>query len=1039
MRHRRCDNRVWPLVVAFVASVSHAAPRPFEIEPQELLSALREFGLQSGEQIAFRSEIIGAQRTQGVRGVYEPSEALRKLLSGTGLTIKRRGNGYVVTQKRGETPAVLEVRAEAAETEELAEVRVTASRVLRSGFNAPTPTTVVSSAQLEQRGATNIGQVLDEIPVFRATTTPQTNGVRAIFPGSRYADLRGLGASRTLVLVDGKRFVPQITTGLPGYQVDLNQIPSGLVERAEIVTGGASAQWGSDAVAGVVNLILKKDVEGVHVEAQAGSSELWDHREVRFGLLAGTRFGKERGHVQIAADFVDNGGVRDVYTRDWGRKAWQVIANPCALDAPVSPVCPEGGNGLPANLILPDVRYSTATRGGLINGSTVARDDGTFAPSTLLRGVQFGPGGEVLPFQYGSYVGSQNMHGGGSNAGLNINTNVDLVPAGTRKALYSRLSYPVAEGIDAYVEASYSYSRGVIQTLPARDTDIRIYVDNAFLPESLREYMIANDIASFSLGRDHADIGFQRGSVTHQTPRFVLGTEGVLRDGWRWDAAYTYGENRYDQRVENDRINYRFRAATDAVWHEGRIVCRASIPGAVNPEGRPAAPLGAPDYDPFAAGCVPLNVLGEGAPSEAARRFVTDTLWSDTRYTQQAVNVNLNGEPFATPGGRVSLATGVEWRSESQHTLVDPQAELSLYESTNAKSFSGSFTVREAYLETVVPLTSSLHGAGALELNGAARFTSYSTSGDVTTWKVGATWAPAARLLLRAAYSRDIRAPNLFELRTPPVSTVTNVRFRNAQPPVEALTGGNPDLKPEVASTRTLGLAWLDPDQGLQLSLDYFDIEVTGAIAALTSQQMADFCMAGLQEYCDRLEPAVNPMAQYTVRSPYVNFNEVQRSGYDLALSWQTPVTRWLDGAPGTLTISVNGTYMAHNRENAGSGFVERAGQSNVAPRVIVTAGLAYTLGNAFATAQVRHVSSGRFDNTYVEGVTINDNTVASATYLNLSGALVLSHNVQIFGVVSNAFDRDPPIVPASFGLPTSAVYFDTVGRSYRLGLRCSF
>ena len=1037
MRHRRSDNRVWPFVVAFVASVSHAAPRSFEIEPQGLLSGLREFGLQSGEQIVFRSEVIGEQRTQGVRGVYEPSEALRKLLSGTGLSVKRRGNGFVVTQTRSEP--LTSSDKPPARPDELAEVRVTASRVVRSEFNAPTPSTVVSSSELEQRGATNIGQVLDENPVFRATTTPQTNGVRAIFPGSRYADLRGFGASRTLVLVDGKRFVPQITTGLPGYQVDLNQIPSVLLDRAEIVTGGASAQWGSDAVAGVVNLILKKDVEGVHAEVQAGSSELWDNREVRVGVLAGTRFGQGRGHVQFAADFVQNDGVRDVYTRDWGRKAWQVIANPCALDAPVSAACPEGGNGLPANLILPDVRYSTATRGGLINGSTVAKGDGTVVPSTLLRGIQFGPGGEALPFHYGRYVGSQNMHGGGSNAGLNINTNVDLVPAGTRKALYSRVSYSVSDSLDTYLEASYSYSRGVIQTLPARDTDIRIYVDNAFLPESLREYMIANDITSFSLGRDSGDIGFQRGSVTHQTPRLVLGVEGTLGGEWRWDAAYTYGENRYHQRVENDRVNYRFKAATDAVWHEGRIVCRASIPGAVNPEGGSAAPSGAPDYDPLAAGCVPLNVLGEGSPSEEARQFVTDTLWSYTRYTQQAAGVNLNGEPFAGPGGPVSLATGIEWRSESQRTLVDPQAELALYESTNATSFSGAFSVREAYLETVVPLASGLHKAEPIELDGAVRFTSYSTRGEVTTWKIGATWAPVSRLLLRGAYSRDIRAPNLFELKTAPVSTITNVRFRNGQPAVEARTGGNPNLKPEVASTQTMGVAWIDPEQGLRLSLDYFDIDVTGAIAALTSQQMADFCMAGQQDYCDRFEAGVNPVAAYTVRSPYVNFNEVQRSGYDFALSWQTPMARWFATAPGTLAVTVNGTYMVHNRENAATGFVERAGQSNVAPRVVVTAGMAYNVGNAFATAQVRHVSSGRFDNTYVEGVTINDNTVASATYLNLSGAVPLSRNVQVFGVVTNAFDRDPPIVPASFGLPTSAIYFDTVGRSYRLGLRCSF
>jgi outer membrane receptor protein involved in Fe transport len=907
--------------------------------------------------------------------------------------------------------------------DELEEVRITASRVVRSGFTAPTPTTIVSSTQIEQRGATNIGQVLNESTAFRGTTTPQTNGMRAIFPGALYADLRGLGASRTLVLVDGKRFVPQITTGLPGYQVDLNQIPSLLLDRAEVVTGGASAQWGSDAVAGVTNLILKRNVQGFSAEVQGGRAEAGDNREVRVGILAGTNFADDRGHAHIAADVVQNDGVGDTYTRDWGRDAWQIIANPCSLTAPVSEACPSGGNGQPANLILPDIRYATATRGGLINGSTVA-EGGSYVPSTLLRGIQFGPGGTTSSFGYGNYVGSQNMQGGGSNAGLNINTNVGMVPAGTRKAIYSRASYSFTDELEGYVEASYSYSRGVNQTLPARDTAIKIYSDNAFLPAELRDYMLANNITSFNLGRSSGDVGFQEGNVVHETPRVVAGLEGSFAGEWRWDAAYTYGENRYDQRVENDRVIYKFRAATDAVWADGQIVCRSSIPGAVNPEGRSAAPAGAPAYDPIATGCVPLNVLGEGSPSEEASRYVTDTLWSSTYYSQHAGSLNFSGEP-----GLFSIATGIEWRSEHQRTRVDPLADLGLYESTNAKSFSGNFNVKEAYFETVYPLAESL------DLNGAIRLTDYSTSGAVTTWKVGATYSPVAYLLFRGAYSRDIRAPNLFELNTPPVTTVMNVRFRDAQPAVETLTGGNPDLEPEISHTLTMGVAWSDLEAGLQLSLDYFDIDVTGAIAALTSQQIADFCTAGQDEFCARIQPSTNPIAAFTIRSPFLNFTEVQRAGYDFALSWRVPVA----ALPGTLSIGLNGTYMSHDRENAGNGFIERAGQSNIAPRVVAAGAVGYSLGKAFALAQIRHISSGKFDNSYVEGVNINDNTVASATYLNLSGAFGLTRDLQIFGVVNNALDRDPPIVPASFNLPTSAIYFDTVGRSYRLGMRYRF
>lgn len=926
----------------------------------------------------------------------------------------------------------------AADAEEVQEVRITSTRIQRSGFDAPTPTTMVGEDLIAQRGATNIAQVLNELPAFRGTTTSATNGVRAIFPGSNYADLRGLGQTRTLVLVDGRRFVPQITTGLPGYQVDLNQIPSLLVERAEVVTGGASAQWGSDAVAGVVNLILKKDFVGFNSEFQIGRSELGDNEEWRAGVVGGWALANDRIHVQAALDAVKNDGVGDTYTREWGRKAWQVIANPCPLNAPVSATCPSGGNGQPRNLILPDVRYSTATNGGLINGSTQLVG-GNLVPSTLLRGTQFGPGGQTAPFYYGDYVGTQNMQGGGSNQGLNFNTDVSMIPKSERKLFYSRASYALSEDTEAFVEASYSVSEGINTTLPPRDTAIKIYSDNAFLPAQLRDYMVANNITSFNLGRNSRDVGLQEGHVKNSTPRFVIGFENRINDDWRWDGAYIVGRNKYEQEVHNDRVIYKFRAATDAVLVDGKAVCRSSIPGATNPEGGSAAPAGAPAYDPMAEGCVPLNVFGEGAPSPEAIDYVTDTLWSNTRYTQHAATLNLSGEPFETWAGPVSIATGLEWREEEQVTNVDPQANLSLYESTNAKSFRGKFNVKEAYFETLLPLAADKPFAEALDLNGAVRFTDYSTSGEVTTWKVGATWRPVGQLLLRGAYSRDIRAPNLYELYTPPVSTVVNIRYQNAQPAVETLTGGNINLKPEKSTTKTFGFSWSPSFASLQWSVDYFDINIEGAIAALSSQQIADFCTRGDQALCDLIQPSTNPIAVYSVLSPYMNFNEVQRAGVDTAISWRLPLASLSERLPGALTMNLSGMYLIHNRENAGNGFIERAGQTNVSPKVLATSSFTYELASASVTAQLRYVGKGNFDNTYVEGVDINDNTVGSVTYLNLSGSYNFGDQLQLFAVVNNALDRDPAIVPNSFGLPTTAVYFDTVGRSYRLGFRYQF
>ena len=253
-------------------------------------------------------------------------------------------------------------------------ITVTASRVQNSGFDAPTPTQVMSAAVLEARGATNIGESLLELPAFRASVNPQSNGVRAITPGAIFGDLRGLGASRTLVLVDGNRYVPQIYTALDGYQVDLNQIPPLLVDRIEVVTGGASAQWGSDAVAGVVNIILKKDFEGFDFDVQGGISDVGDNESYRVAALAGTNFGDGRGNLVAAFEQTEDEGVGDVFTRDWGAPGWQIIGNPGYP-----------GNGLPRNIISPDVRFASSAPGGLL-------------VDTPLRGTTFDENGQPIPF-----------------------------------------------------------------------------------------------------------------------------------------------------------------------------------------------------------------------------------------------------------------------------------------------------------------------------------------------------------------------------------------------------------------------------------------------------------------------------------------------------------------------------------------------------------------------------------------------------------------------------------------------------------------
>ncbi len=911
------------------------------------------------------------------------------------------------------------------------DIIVTATRVQRDGFNAPTPTAIIGEGVLEARGATNVATVLNELPAFKSSTTPTTNGVRAIQAGAYFADLRGLGPSRTLVLVDGNRFVPQIATGFGGYQIDLNQVPSLLLERAEIVTGGASAQWGSDAVAGVVNLILKKDFEGLNAEAQAGTSDRGDNSEYRIGMVGGIKLG-ERGHLTLAFDHVTNDGIGDVYTRDWGRQGYGLVANPSRAT-----------NGLASQLILPDVRYSTMTNGGLINSTT--------GPAAQLRGIFINPDGSLGRFQYGQYVGASFMQGGGSNQGINFNTGVSIAPSVRRWVGYGRASYEVVDDVTLYAEASYANTVGRAQTLPPRNeqaTPIVVSLQNPFIPVALRNEInrlnalpqnATNQITSFNLGRNSTDIGYQRSRIENETKRGVIGFDAKLGGSWRLGGAAIYGENLYTQRVHGNRIQSNFRFATDVVQTAGGPACRATVAG-----------------NAAAAGCVPLNVFGEGAPSAAAIDYVTGTTFTETLYKQFAANVNLSGEPFSTWAGPVSVAVGGEYRREEQDTYVDPIAEAAGYESSNARSLRGDFNVKEAYFETVVPLARDLPLLRSLDVQGAVRVTDYSSSGSVTTWKAGATWEPLSGLLVRGTISRDIRAPNIFELFTPAVSTILTRNFISGvgggpagQVATENLTRGNASLQPEKSKTKTVGFSYSPPFvPGLQFSVDYFDIRVEDAVALIDPNQIINFCTGATPTpdqayYCSFISRNnAGGLAVYTVDNPYLNLGYIQRSGYDFEASYRLPFDRLSASMGGALTARFSGTHFDRYGEDiTGTGFIERAGESSAAgtPRFITNSSLTYDDRVLTLQLQMRTIGSGKYNNLFTEGVQINDNSVEGRTYFNLSTTIRATEQFELFGVVNNLTDRDPPLIPQNFGYPTVPQFFDMIGRNFRFGARVKF
>lgn len=878
--------------------------------------------------------------------------------------------------------------------EVIEEIRVTGSRVVRDGASAPTPVTVVGSELLEKRGSVNIADTLNEMPAFRGSTTPQSTTTLIRATGMNFVNLRNLGTNRTLVLVDDIRHVPSSDTG----QVDLNLIPSLLIERAEVVTGGASAVYGSDAVAGVVNLILKRNVEGVRADVQFGQAEVGDNTEYRASILAGTSFADGRGRVAIAADWLRNDGVEDPYSRDWGRKEYGLVVNPTPGQTPV-------------RVIAPNVHQSTMTFAGIITGGP-------------LRGTQFNPDGTVgAPYVYGDLAGSQLMIGG-SGTGQRFFDGVGLLPELERKVVYVRSGYELNDDTEVFLDISNGWSRGIGYTpYPFDFGNNTISIGNPFLPQQVRDQMTDLGLQSFAFGRFWNDFGNAHGDSINETWRAVTGIRGKLGDGWRWDANVQYGKNDNDQRITNAFILSRKNQALDAVvGPNGQIMCASTV---TNPNN----------------GCVPFNPFGIGRASPEAYEYLraTQQLLQNNRQTSAALNIA--GEPFELWAGPLSLATGVEYREETVHATADPLGQVDAFGFGNYKPLDGSYDAKEAYLEVETPLLKDKPLVDSLNLNGAVRYTDYSTSGGVTTWKVGLTWDLSPELRLRTTRSRDIRAPNMAELFTPPRTNspalLVDPTRNNATAFATSKSPGNPDLVPEEADTFTVGFVY-EPRWagGLRAAVDYYDIDLKDAISTLQAQQIVDRCFRGEAALCPLItRDGAGVITQ--VDSAFINIASAVTKGLDFEVSYDT------QGLGGEWFTRLLATRVLDDYQSNGAVVTDIRGQNNAgSPDWVATLDLGYDRGRFSTMVQGRWFSSGTFSNLFVEGIDINDNSLPSMLYTNLSlqydfGPSGEESRYQLFSVVNNLFDRDPPPQPTQI-MPTGGIY-DVIGRTYRIGARIRF
>ncbi|HVY80379.1 MAG TPA: TonB-dependent receptor [Steroidobacteraceae bacterium] len=898
----------------------------------------------------------------------------------------------------------------------LEEIVVTSSRAALPGFSASTPTTVVGGETLNREVAANVAQILNEVPGFKATQSPASNGVKTGTPGSSTADLRALGGQRTLVLVDGLRVPPTApaTNTSVVATVDLNTIPAFMIDRVEVVTGGASAQWGSDAVGGVVNIRLKSKFEGLQLKAQGGTSQRGDGDNEYVGLLGGTNFFDDRGHFVVGAEYQHDEGLRDIYTRPWGRGEQQIIQNP-------SPAT----NGLPALLLANNVHTSLGA-GGTITGPA----------NFTYRGYTFNPDGTVRPFNFGSIVSGVQMIGG---EGLSTTTGFDMIPSIRRVASYARTSYDLTDSLTASLVLSYAHNEADFRGSLPRITGRTIFRDNVFLPSVVADAMVAQGIQSFTFSENAFDLGNSHLMISNDIPRAVLSLNGAIGDTWKWDVGYEYGTDRYAQNIENATAGPNLAFALDAVaGPNGEPVCRATLPG--------------PAFNPAAAGCVPINLFGDGAPSAAAIAYVQQKARSDSRYVQRDATANIKGTPFSTWAGPVAVAFGAEYRKETQDVTASAlSASNAFLFAGNATPYSGSFDVKEGYVDTLVPLLMDQRFAKSLTFSGAFRYEDYSSIGSQNAWKAGLDFEPVSGLRFRATHSVDIRAPAIYELYgggTVLTNTAT-VRGVTVNIP-QNVTQGNPNLSGEDAKTSTYGIVLQPrsgPFAGLSASVDYYDIKIDRAITTLSAATIAGLCNLGNQMFCDFFTFDSTGRAT-SLNATTLNLASAQTQGIDFNIAYQRSLPP-LFGHAASMQTSLLGTRTLHSYIDTGGGAaIDRAGENgpqNVGAIPDLTMNLTQTLtvGNASFSAQALYVSRGTIDNTYntIPTLTINDNSIGSVVLLHLYGSYDVNEHLQFSAAIRNALDRAPPVSPYP-NLPQpqfNGQYYDVNGRTFRVAVMYRF
>lgn len=1054
-------------------SYEQAAKYNVDISGADLMTALPALSRQTGVVVLYPYQLAQV-RSNPVKGLYTVPEVLQLMLQGTGFSgdVTAQGAVSISRQKRrcdteGEVmlhdskstvsivallaglfsyPVCAQPSGQGAQEASVESVVVTGSRVIADAANSPTPLTVVSVEQLQATTPSKVSDALNKLPIFQGSSSQRTAGNASQNGGGDYLNLRNFGQQRTLVLLDGMRFPASNAAG----SVDVSTLPQMLMSRVDVVTGGASAVYGSDAVTGVVNFILDKNFEGVKYEANAGISDYGDGTSYKAGVAAGTSLFGGRGHIEGSLQYYHADGVYKK-NRPGGAANWSSYGAGTAA----SPI-----------INIQQGRLNSLSFGGKISECNCAVNGYQFIRDSVIG--PFDPG--VVTVVNGKATG---VSIGGDGAYVH---NTYAVAAQKQAEAFVRFSYDLNEDTNFWVQGSATQANIFSWFFPSQSDDgrqtTRYFKNNPYL-SAADQALLGNNgrTDSTNIFRVSKWLDNQPGRATNSVTRNLVlstGLNGALGK-YSWDFHYTHGESRDSITGVNNGNNQFHDAQQDVVVENGQLKCYNTTAAAIALYG---------DLYP---GCVPMNPFGPTSITDAAFHYWSRNTNAALTNSLDDIAASISGDVFDLPAGpvRVALSGEMRWIGYDIKSNAVPTAVVNctglrlcglggttaqtLWDNNTIAAISASQNVWEFALEGIIPVIKDVPLIQSFDVNLAGRYTEYSISGAVQTWKVGLDWHVNDDLRFRGTTSIDIRAPTLDDLYRPLTSVAAGFfddLTQSAPQSTQRITQGNPKLVPEVARTYTAGIVltprWIP---GLTASVDFYQIRLSNAISVITAsnKQVQKLCIDSnnTSQYCTLYvrpipfgQPGYYTQANYPTAIKDINLNSTFQSteGMDYEISYNFQLADIDESLPGGLNLRalLNVQPYVDTLAFPGASVTQGTSTGSPNPKGHATFFADYTLGDWSVDVQW-HWFSGVYKNTLPSNPLIYAVPRVPSfdtTDITIKKDFTFGSNstAQLYFSVQNIANANPPIVTGNAGNPGSGIPViageDYMGRYFTIGIR---